>query len=634
MAAKKSTNSTKPAKSDTFVDLVNEDHRIADLGVLVNDHGPATLYSLSQNPPSIIPGTPLPVVDNVQLPSGAVISMNADGTVHYDSSNWTSAFLSRLQGMHAGQRIVDFFTYTIRTENGEFSTARVTLLLEGKNDAATITGTSAGELTEDASLSATGTLVVNDVDTGDKKFQTPASLDGTYGTFSFDAASGLWGYALSNGAANVQALNADQTVIDSLTVTSKDGSASKTIFVNIHGADEVVIDPDPPVNAVIGGTANGAVTEDGTLTVNAALSITDPNAGEAGFQAPGSVHGTYGDFTFAPATGIWGYALRNGDANVQVLTQGEHHNDTLVVHSLDGTATQTISVTVNGANELPTLAPLNAITIADTSADDDPAPVSGTALGHDANVGTTLHYTASVAPVVVTNFLFAFGSPPEPLSWGDLSIDGTTGAYTFTADAAAIDMLMAGEQVALGYTLAVSNGITVDATQVLTITLTGSTDAAVITGSDTGSVTEDDTLVTSGKLDTSQRDHDVGLFDTGVMSINEAYSTFSFSDPAHPLVGTVDGHYGKFSFDAGSGDWQYALDNTAAQALGAGDHPTESLLVFAAGDTATHTITVTVFGADEPAAPVDPHPAIGTADHLILVGHETGVIGTTFTQAA
>src|SRR5207253_10064093 len=74
------------------------------------------------------------------------------------------------------------------------------------NDPATISGTATGSVTEDGTLTAGGTLTVNDVDTGENHFQTSASLAGTYGAFSFDATSGVWGYALNNAAANVQAL--------------------------------------------------------------------------------------------------------------------------------------------------------------------------------------------------------------------------------------------------------------------------------------------------------------------------------------------------------------------------------------------------------------------------------------------
>ena len=42
------------------------------------------------------------------------------------------------------------------------------------------------------------------------RISTATSLAGTYGSFSFNATTGAWGYALANGQANVQALKAGQ----------------------------------------------------------------------------------------------------------------------------------------------------------------------------------------------------------------------------------------------------------------------------------------------------------------------------------------------------------------------------------------------------------------------------------------
>ncbi|MES2889390.1 MAG: VCBS domain-containing protein, partial [Pseudomonadota bacterium] len=116
----------------------------------------------------------------------------------------------------------------------------ITVNIAGKNDTATITGDAAGSVGEDATTTDSGTVSVADVDTGEAKFQAPttASLAGTYGDFTFDADTGDWTYALRNADANVQALTANASVQDSLTVTSLDGTDSETITVNIAGANE------------------------------------------------------------------------------------------------------------------------------------------------------------------------------------------------------------------------------------------------------------------------------------------------------------------------------------------------------------------------------------------------------------
>jgi VCBS repeat-containing protein len=140
------------------------------------------------------------------------------------------------------------FTYTVSDGHGGTDTATVSFNLAPVNDAATIDGTAIGSVTEDVTLTAGGTLAVHDIDSGQNLFQAPASLVGTYGTFSFDANSGAWGYTLDDADPIVQALNAGDTRHDTLTVTSADGTAHSTIDVAIHGFNE-------PAPLVINDTA-------------------------------------------------------------------------------------------------------------------------------------------------------------------------------------------------------------------------------------------------------------------------------------------------------------------------------------------------------------------------------------------
>ncbi|WP_197492011.1 VCBS domain-containing protein, partial [Rhizobium bangladeshense] len=64
--------------------------------------------------------------------------------------------------------------------------------------------------------SASGKLTVSDVDDGEAVFAAPASLDGIYGSFSFNAATGSWTYTLDNNRAATQALNQGDAVSDTL----------------------------------------------------------------------------------------------------------------------------------------------------------------------------------------------------------------------------------------------------------------------------------------------------------------------------------------------------------------------------------------------------------------------------------
>ena len=53
---------------------------------------------------------------------------------------------------------------------------------------------------------------------------------------------------------------------------------------------------------------------------------------------------------------MWGYKLDNTKPAVQALKATDVVHDTLVVKSVDGTATQTIDVTINGTNDAAIIA--------------------------------------------------------------------------------------------------------------------------------------------------------------------------------------------------------------------------------------------------------------------------------------
>ena len=135
-------------------------------------------------------------------------------------------------------------TVNYQVSDGTVSTpASVSWTVTGTNDVAVITGTSTGAVTEAGGVnnatagtpSASGTLTITDVDTGQKALAVPATLAGTYGNFTLNATTGAWTYTLDNTKSATQALTAGQKVTDSLTVTSLDGSASKAITVTVTG---------------------------------------------------------------------------------------------------------------------------------------------------------------------------------------------------------------------------------------------------------------------------------------------------------------------------------------------------------------------------------------------------------------
>ncbi|MBY5483385.1 RTX toxin, partial [Rhizobium leguminosarum] len=217
------------------------------------------------------------------------------------------------------------------------------------DDRATVEAGAAGS----GDPNASGKLTVSDVDDGEAAFAAPASLNGIYGSFTFNAASGSWTYTLDNNRAATQALNQGDAVSDTLSVSSLDGTASHNIVVAITGANDaasIVVDAtvtDDRATVEAGAAGSGDPNASGKLTVS------DVDDGEAAFAAPASLNGIYGSFTFNAASGSWTYTLDNNRAATQALNQGDAVSDTLSVSSLDGTASHNIVVAITGADDGP-----------------------------------------------------------------------------------------------------------------------------------------------------------------------------------------------------------------------------------------------------------------------------------------
>ena len=158
-------------------------------------------------------------------------------------------------------------SYAIRvrsTDQGGLSFEKqFTITVTNVNDTASISGASTGSILADGPTTSTsGTLTVNDADAGQAVFAAPdaSALNGTYGTFTFNAATGAWTYALATNIVPTVVLTSDKTVTDSLAVTSVDGTATKTITVSVTGytmqtVSGVVNTPSPSTAVPAGSTS-------------------------------------------------------------------------------------------------------------------------------------------------------------------------------------------------------------------------------------------------------------------------------------------------------------------------------------------------------------------------------------------
>jgi len=176
-------------------------------------------------------------VDTSDTHSFSVSAAAAHGTAGVDASgNWTYtvADSGAVDALAAGETLADSFTVQVADNHGGTATQVVNITITGTNDVPVIGAVSTGSVTEDngadgivaGNLTTAGALTITDVDAGQSNFTAHASIAGTYGTFTL-AADGAWTYTADNTQAAIQQLGATQSLTDSFTAVSSDGTNSQ-----------------------------------------------------------------------------------------------------------------------------------------------------------------------------------------------------------------------------------------------------------------------------------------------------------------------------------------------------------------------------------------------------------------------
>jgi VCBS repeat-containing protein len=267
------------------------------------------------------------------------------------------------------------------------------------------------------------------------------------GSYSFDAANAAYQH-LADGAT--------LDVVASYIVTDEHlATDSATLTSTLTGSNDA---------AVISGTVIGTVDEDNAITTTSGtLSASDIDNADNLFQtvaAPTVSLGGYGTYTIT-ADGIWTYTLDNSHAAVTALNDTDELTDTFTVLSADGTS-QTVTVTITGSN--------------------DAAVISGDVSGaiNESDVAQSVNGVLSASDVDSATDFIAQSDVAGNNGFGQFTLDAN-GAWTYTMDSAH-DEFVAGVDYTDSLTVATADGTT----QVITVTITGSNDAAVISGTTTG----------------------------------------------------------------------------------------------------------------------------------------------------
>ena len=112
----------------------------------------------------------------------------------------------------------------------------------------------------------------------------------------------------------------------------------------------------------------GAVNSDSAEAITGAITVIDPDQGEAALVEETNVSTTYGRISIL-ASGEWEYTLDTADPAIAALVQGDRVTDTITVTSVDG-STADLVITINGVGGEVNAGTTQVAVIVDTDAGD------------------------------------------------------------------------------------------------------------------------------------------------------------------------------------------------------------------------------------------------------------------------
>ncbi|MCZ8133621.1 MAG: cadherin-like domain-containing protein, partial [Rhodobacteraceae bacterium] len=220
-----------------------------------------------------------------------------------------------------------------------------------------------------------------------------------------------------------------------------------------------------------GERAAGVVA--GTLTATGQLTATDEDTGDVLYWATGS-ESNYGTFTITEG-GLWTFTLDPAKANS--LPENAVITETFTAVVKDGkggSASQTVTITINGTNDAPVivLEPSASVVTGSISAQGGQATVAGRVVGIDPDQGDTVSHSILGATngVATGTYGSLTMSSAFPNNW----------IYTLNADDPETRALAAGQTGTETFTIQVTDGQGVSRDQTVTITVTGANDAPVL----------------------------------------------------------------------------------------------------------------------------------------------------------
>ena len=407
-----------------------------------------------------------------------------------------------------------------------------------------------------------------------------------------------------NPGSDFQYLAAGATVTTSITYTVSDAQGATdtaTLTVTITGTNDAPTITSGPQEGTATEIADGAAGENSTEhTANGTIkfadvdtvdthtaTVTENGSGYLGTLTLGAIDPTDNSLT-------WDFKVN--DSVLDSLGAGQKLTQTYTVTIDDGkggTVTETITITIVGTNDAPTITSgtqAGSVTeVADGATGENATEHTANGTITFADVDTIDTHTATVAEngnnYLGTLTLGAVNAADKSLTWD------------FKVDDSVLDSLGADQELTQTYTVTIADGKGGTVTQDIVITITGTNDAPTITsGAQAGSVTE----VADGATGENTTEHTAG----GTIKFADVDTidthTATVAENGNNYLGTLT--LGAVNAADKSLTWDFKVNDALLDSLGAGQTLTQTYTVTIAdgkGGTVTQDIVITINGTND-----------------------------------
>uniref|UniRef100_Q3AR75 VCBS n=1 Tax=Chlorobium chlorochromatii (strain CaD3) TaxID=340177 RepID=Q3AR75_CHLCH len=658
--------------TDSFTIVVSDDAKVtatADAVFTINGANDDPIITSGTQSGSVIENsseTATGDVNATDIDYGTTLSYSGDATGDYGSldvteidGTWTYTLTSN--ALDDGESDIESFTITVSDGDGGSATQDVTITVWGDNDPPTITESaqSPDYVTEDGGINngTAGTssahidVTLSDADGGDTVSYVTTGWSGsgntytktgTYGTATLHPNTHVIDYVLNNSDTDTQALDTNDVVSDSFSITVTDGTdfTSETIAFTIHGTNDA-----PTIDVSDTGESFTESDDASMQTLSATGSITFDDV-----DASDSV-----SLTFAESTDIsWSDSNGGGDYDNE-LDSDYSSVKAALLNGFSTTATGWSYSTSGGSSligsefgAIPSnyfLPPPFSFTSLITGVLGDQndvtegqfkydvytlsnvvsgtlvfAAIESSAFPEYANVYTSanLQLRQPITPRIISNTtdgnarILAWFYLPGDTLWVGSDAPQQSGAYNLylggtiaeSGDGVDLDFLDEDEQLTWSYTVSATDGTaSTTSTESVSFTITGENDAPTISISDdSATITENSgsdvsdlqTIDVSGDIEIDDPDtHD----DTVTVTSSLDSISWSGGDTTDSVFDTLtDG------FTADEDGWSYSVtDGVDLNFIGEDETVVLTYNVTASDGTEsdTDTVTITIEGTND-----------------------------------